>query len=152
MATSRSQQAQIQLRRALQRRMRRGCSATYNRLNKFDRSGQTARRAASPRSTSSGALRAPPNARALRSREHRMVRPRAKELANLKEALANFEHQLDALEARVGYQSRAPQVHCLRSRGRRPAETAAVALPRRRGRFLRTALPPAQRELYLGCN
>ena len=31
-----------------------------------------------------------------------MVRyPRAKELANLKEALANFEHQLDAFEALV---------------------------------------------------
>ena len=33
--------------------------------------------------------------------------PRAKELANLKEALANFEHQLDAFEAQVGYQSKA---------------------------------------------
>ncbi len=45
-----------------------------------------------------------------------MVRdPRAKELANLKEALANFEHQLDAFEARVGYPSKAPQVHCLAS-------------------------------------
>ena len=41
--------------------------------------------------------------------------PRAKELANLKEALANFEHQLDALEARIGYRSKAPQVHCLAS-------------------------------------
>jgi hypothetical protein len=41
--------------------------------------------------------------------------PRAKELANLKEALANFEHQLDAFEARVGYRSKAPQVHCLAS-------------------------------------
>jgi hypothetical protein len=29
--------------------------------------------------------------------------PRANELSNLKEALANFEHQLDAFEARVGY-------------------------------------------------
>jgi len=45
-----------------------------------------------------------------------MVRdPRAKELANLKEALANFEHQLDAFEARVGYPSKAAQVHCLAS-------------------------------------
>jgi glycerol dehydrogenase-like iron-containing ADH family enzyme len=45
--------------------------------------------------------------------EHPMDRdPRAKELANLKEALANFEHQLDAFEARVGYPSTAPQVHC----------------------------------------
>ena len=45
-----------------------------------------------------------------------MVRdPRAKELANLKEALANFEHQLDLFEARVGYQPKAPQVHCLAS-------------------------------------
>jgi hypothetical protein len=45
-----------------------------------------------------------------------MVRdPRAKELANLKEALANFEHQLDAFEARVGYRSKAPQVQCLAS-------------------------------------
>jgi hypothetical protein len=34
-------------------------------------------------------------------------------MANLKQALANFEHQLDAFEARVGYQSKAPQVHCL---------------------------------------
>ena len=41
--------------------------------------------------------------------------PRAKELANLKQALANFEHQLDAFEARVGYRSKAPQVHCLAS-------------------------------------
>jgi hypothetical protein len=39
--------------------------------------------------------------------------PRAKELVNLKEALANFEHQLNAFEARVGYQSKATQVHCL---------------------------------------
>jgi hypothetical protein len=38
--------------------------------------------------------------------------PRAEELANLKEALANFEHQLDAFEARVGYPSTAAQVHC----------------------------------------
>ena len=30
--------------------------------------------------------------------------PRVKELDNLKEALANFEHQLDLFEARVGYQ------------------------------------------------
>lgn len=45
-----------------------------------------------------------------------MVRdPRATELANLKEALANFEHQLDAFEARVGRPSKAPQVHCLAS-------------------------------------
>jgi hypothetical protein len=41
--------------------------------------------------------------------------PRAKELANLKEALANFEHQLDAFEARVGYPSTIPRVHCLSS-------------------------------------
>ncbi len=41
--------------------------------------------------------------------------PRAKELANLKEALANFEHQLDAFEARVGYRSKPPQVQCLAS-------------------------------------
>ena len=41
--------------------------------------------------------------------------PRAKELANLKEALANFEHQLDAFEARVGYRSKAPQVQYLAS-------------------------------------
>jgi hypothetical protein len=45
-----------------------------------------------------------------------MVRdPRAKELANLKAALANFAHQLDAFEARVGHQPKAPQVHCLAS-------------------------------------
>jgi len=45
-----------------------------------------------------------------------MVRdPRAKELANLKEALANFEHQLDAFEARVGYPSTIPHVDCLSS-------------------------------------
>ena len=35
--------------------------------------------------------------------------PRTKELANLKQALACFEHQLDAFEARVGYPSSAPQ-------------------------------------------
>ena len=38
--------------------------------------------------------------------------PRAKELANLKEALAHFEHQIDAFEAEVGYPSKAPQVRC----------------------------------------
>ena len=38
--------------------------------------------------------------------------PRAKELANLKEALANFEHQLDAFEAKVGLPSTVLQVHC----------------------------------------
>jgi hypothetical protein len=38
--------------------------------------------------------------------------PRANKLANLKEALANFEHQLDAFEAQVGYPSTAPQVQC----------------------------------------
>jgi hypothetical protein len=41
--------------------------------------------------------------------------PRAKELANLKEALANFEHQLDAFEARVGYPSTISHVDCLSS-------------------------------------
>ena len=42
--------------------------------------------------------------------------PRAKELADLKESLANFVHQLDACEARVGYQSDVPQAHsCLAS-------------------------------------
>jgi hypothetical protein len=38
--------------------------------------------------------------------------PRAKELANLKEALGNFEHQLDAFEARVGYPPTARQIRC----------------------------------------
>ena len=33
--------------------------------------------------------------------------PRAKELANLKEALTNFEHQLDLFEARIGCQPKA---------------------------------------------
>ena len=43
-----------------------------------------------------------------------MVRyPRAKEQANLKEALANFEHRLDAFEARVGYLSKASPPPCL---------------------------------------
>jgi hypothetical protein len=41
--------------------------------------------------------------------------PRAKELANLKEALANFEHQLDAFEARIGRQPQASQPDCLAS-------------------------------------
>jgi hypothetical protein len=41
--------------------------------------------------------------------------PRAKELANLKEALANFAHQLDAFKGRVGYQPKASHVHCLAS-------------------------------------
>jgi hypothetical protein len=36
----------------------------------------------------------------------------AKELANLKEALANVAHQLDTFEARVGYQPNAPQPAC----------------------------------------
>jgi hypothetical protein len=49
--------------------------------------------------------------------------PRAKELANLKEALANFEHQLDAFEARVGYRSKVPQVHCLAPTDPRLAST-----------------------------
>jgi hypothetical protein len=45
-----------------------------------------------------------------------MVRdPRAKELANLKEALANFGHQLDAFEARAGYRPKASQPPCLAS-------------------------------------
>jgi hypothetical protein len=45
-----------------------------------------------------------------------MVRdPRAKELANLKQALANFEHQLDAFEARGGYPPKASQPPCLAS-------------------------------------
>jgi hypothetical protein len=38
-----------------------------------------------------------------------------KEVANLKEALANVEHQLDAFEARVGYQPEASQPPCLAS-------------------------------------
>src|SRR5215213_1321560 len=37
--------------------------------------------------------------------------PRANELANVKEALASVEHQLDAFEAQVGYPSTAPEVH-----------------------------------------
>jgi len=41
--------------------------------------------------------------------------PRAKELANLKQALANFAHQLDAFEARVGCRTKTPQAHCLAS-------------------------------------
>jgi hypothetical protein len=49
--------------------------------------------------------------------------PRAKELANLKQALANFEHQLDAFEARVGYRSKVPQVHCLTSTDPRLSST-----------------------------
>lgn len=32
--------------------------------------------------------------------------PRAQELANLKDALANFEHQLDLFETRMGYPSK----------------------------------------------
>jgi hypothetical protein len=39
--------------------------------------------------------------------------PRVKELANLKDALANFEHQLDLFEAHLGYspkQSQAPDL------------------------------------------
>jgi hypothetical protein len=39
--------------------------------------------------------------------------PRAKELVNLKEALASFGHQLDAFEARVGHQPKASQPPCL---------------------------------------
>jgi len=35
--------------------------------------------------------------------------PRAKELANLKDAIANFEHQLDLFEARMGYKSKPSQ-------------------------------------------
>jgi hypothetical protein len=48
--------------------------------------------------------------------EHPMHRdPRAKELANLKQALANFEHQLDLFEARIGCQPNASPVHGLPS-------------------------------------
>jgi hypothetical protein len=43
--------------------------------------------------------------------------PRAKELASLKQALANFEHQLDAC------QSKAPQVRCLAPTDPRLAST-----------------------------
>lgn len=42
--------------------------------------------------------------------------PRAQELANLKQALANFEHPLDAFETQVGYRSKA-------ARADRPAST-----------------------------
>ena len=42
-----------------------------------------------------------------------MPDPRAKELANLKEALANFKHQPDAFEAQAGYQPKASQPSCL---------------------------------------
>jgi hypothetical protein len=45
--------------------------------------------------------------------------PCANELANLKEALANFEHQLDAFEAQVGYPSTATKFIV----GRRPILT-----------------------------
>jgi hypothetical protein len=38
--------------------------------------------------------------------------PRANELANLKEALANFEHQLDLFEARVGDRSKTCPAQC----------------------------------------
>lgn len=41
--------------------------------------------------------------------------PRAKELANLKEALTNFEHQLDLFEARIGCQPKASSAHDLAS-------------------------------------
>jgi hypothetical protein len=37
--------------------------------------------------------------------------PRATELANLKDALANFEHQLDLFEARMGYPSKPSPAH-----------------------------------------
>ncbi|WFU13756.1 hypothetical protein [Bradyrhizobium sp. CB3481] len=44
------------------------------------------------------------SARRLMHWEHPMDRdPRAKEQANLNDALSNFEHQLDLFEARVGY-------------------------------------------------
>ena len=49
--------------------------------------------------------------------------PRANELANLKEALTNFEHQLDLFEARIGYQPKASPVHDLPS----PAPQIAFA-------------------------
>jgi len=41
--------------------------------------------------------------------------PRANELANLKEALTNFEHQLDLFEARIGCQPKASPAHDLPS-------------------------------------
>ncbi len=42
--------------------------------------------------------------------------PRAKELASLNQAVANFERPLDAFEAQVGYRSKAPHAD-------RPAST-----------------------------
>jgi len=45
--------------------------------------------------------------------------PRANELADLKEALANFEHQPDAFEAQVGTHRRPPKFIV----GRRPILT-----------------------------
>jgi hypothetical protein len=41
--------------------------------------------------------------------------PRANELANLKEALTNFEHQFDLFEARIGCQPTASLAHDLPS-------------------------------------
>ena len=37
--------------------------------------------------------------------------PRATELVNLKNALANFEHQLDLFEARMGFSPKPSQAH-----------------------------------------
>ena len=45
--------------------------------------------------------------------------PRAKELASLKQDLANFEHPPDAFEVQVGYRSKAPQAD-------RPASTDSL--------------------------
>jgi hypothetical protein len=48
--------------------------------------------------------------------EHPMDRDsRTKELANLKEVLTNFEHQLDLFEARIGCQPKASPIHDLPS-------------------------------------
>ena len=37
--------------------------------------------------------------------------PRVTELANLKNALTSFEHQLDLFDARVGFSSKPPPAH-----------------------------------------
>jgi hypothetical protein len=47
--------------------------------------------------------------------------PRTKELADLKEALRNFEHQLDLFEARIGRRPKETQVPHLESADRQSA-------------------------------
>lgn len=72
--------------------------------------------------------------------------PRVTELVNLKNALANFEHQLDLFDARMGYPSRPSPAHEPVSNGARIAiaNDVVVAMKNRMSEHYGMASP--QRE------